>query len=106
MKFVKTFEEFSVNQVECDNCGWKWKLQEGGEDPYICHKCGNDNTPIIGEGKDDDMVYGIVDLLLKVDDIENRREMAIDAIADFDAEGVEYNKQEFLDKSGLSDKDI
>jgi len=55
----------------------------------------------LSEGKDDAMVYGIVDLLLKVKDIENRKQMAMDAIADFDAEGVEYNKKEFLNKVGL-----
>ncbi len=33
------------NKVICDVCGWKWDLKEGGDDPYICHKCGNDNQP-------------------------------------------------------------
>lgn len=55
----------------------------------------------LNEGKDDAMVYGIVDLLLKVKDIENRKQMAMDAIADFDAEGVEYDRNEFLDKAGI-----
>jgi hypothetical protein len=31
--------------VLCDNCGWSWKLSDGGDDKYICHKCGHDNTP-------------------------------------------------------------
>ncbi len=30
-------------KVICDNCGWSWKLSDGGNDPYICHKCGHDN---------------------------------------------------------------
>lgn len=47
MKKVKTFEEYSVNQVKCHDCGWKWRLEEGGNDPYVCHKCGCDNTPEI-----------------------------------------------------------
>lgn len=29
--------------VKCKNCGWEWKLSDGGKDPYICHKCGYDN---------------------------------------------------------------
>jgi ribosomal protein L37AE/L43A len=45
MKKVKTFEEYSANQVKCDECGWKWRLEEGGEDVYICHECGHDNSP-------------------------------------------------------------
>ena len=32
-------------EVICDNCGWKWNIEDGGEDLYICHKCGYDNTP-------------------------------------------------------------
>ena len=35
-----------VNDViECNNCDWSWNRVDGGEDLYICHKCGNDNTP-------------------------------------------------------------
>ena len=33
-----------MKKIICDNCGWSWKLSEGGNDPYTCHKCGNDNT--------------------------------------------------------------
>ena len=32
-------------EVICDNCGWEWKIADGGKDPYLCHKCGHDNTP-------------------------------------------------------------
>lgn len=38
-------EEISQGKVICDGCGWTWKLSEGGDDKYICHKCGHDNTP-------------------------------------------------------------
>ena len=34
------------NKVVCDNCGWSWRIEEGGNDLYICHKCGHDNTPV------------------------------------------------------------
>ena len=30
-------------KITCDNCGWSWKLSEGGDDPYTCHKCWNEN---------------------------------------------------------------
>lgn len=33
----------SLNRtVTCSNCGWSWKLSDGGKDPMICHKCGGD----------------------------------------------------------------
>jgi len=38
-------EEIKDGNVICDNCGWTWKLSQGGNDPYICHKCGYDNKP-------------------------------------------------------------
>ena len=30
-------------EIVC-NCGWEWDLKDGGNDPYICHKCGHDNS--------------------------------------------------------------
>jgi hypothetical protein len=41
MKYLKKFKIFE-SIVKC-KCGWKWKLSEGGNDPYTCHKCGNNN---------------------------------------------------------------
>lgn len=38
-------EEVKNGKVFCDNCGWSWDLSDGGKDKYMCHKCGNDNTP-------------------------------------------------------------
>jgi len=32
-------------EVICDNCGWHWSIKDGGDDLYVCHKCGYDNTP-------------------------------------------------------------
>jgi len=33
----------SLNRnVTCSNCGWSWKLSDGGMDPMTCHKCGGD----------------------------------------------------------------
>jgi hypothetical protein len=50
MKHVKPYEQFiteavSDGVVTCDECGWDWKLSDGGDDPYICHECWHDNTP-------------------------------------------------------------
>jgi hypothetical protein len=39
------FEKTVGDSIVCDNCGWKWKIKDGGDDLYICHKCGHDNTP-------------------------------------------------------------
>ena len=38
-------EQIQGDSIICDNCGWTWKIEDGGNDLYICHKCGHDNTP-------------------------------------------------------------
>lgn len=35
--------EIEEQVISCENCGWEWDLADGGNDPYICHKCGHDN---------------------------------------------------------------
>jgi hypothetical protein len=40
-----TFEQIQGDSIICDGCGWTWKIEDGGNDLYICHKCGHDNTP-------------------------------------------------------------
>lgn len=39
------FDEGTTKMVNCGNCEWEWKLSDGGDDPYICHKCGHNNEP-------------------------------------------------------------
>jgi hypothetical protein len=39
------FEAVVGDKIVCDNCGWDWKIKDGGDDLYMCHKCGHDNTP-------------------------------------------------------------
>jgi hypothetical protein len=40
----KIYETVTDGKVTCDECGWSWDLSEGGDDPYVCHKCGHDNS--------------------------------------------------------------
>ena len=37
-------ESVTNKEVICDKCEWSWDLSDGGNDPYICHKCGHDNS--------------------------------------------------------------
>jgi len=43
--FAPVKELVTANSIICDNCGWKWAIKDGGNDLFICHKCGHDNTP-------------------------------------------------------------
>ncbi len=39
------------DKIECDGCGWSWKIVDGGDDLFICHKCGHDNSPLNEDGQ-------------------------------------------------------
>ncbi len=39
-------ESILGDKIVCDNCGWSWKIVDGGDDLFICHKCGHDNSPL------------------------------------------------------------
>jgi hypothetical protein len=43
--FLDEFNYLFSHNIKCENCGWEWQLEDGGENPYICHKCGYDNSP-------------------------------------------------------------
>lgn len=49
-----------------------------------------------------EMIDGIVEMLNQVEDINNRKEMALDQLNNFKKEGIEVNTQEFLNRCGLS----
>jgi hypothetical protein len=42
-------EDIIDGEIECGKCGWKWDLADGGQEPYICHKCDYDNSDQIEE---------------------------------------------------------
>ena len=35
--------------IICKECGHSWSIEDGGDDLYICHKCGCDNNPDLEE---------------------------------------------------------
>ena len=57
-------EIVTATEVICDNCGWTWKIADGGKDLYICHNklpdgsiCGHDNNPMLNESKQVGTLY-------------------------------------------------
>lgn len=44
LKLTDLLLEAKDSTIKC-TCGWHWKKSDGGKDPYVCHKCGHDNTP-------------------------------------------------------------
>jgi len=50
IKLLDILNEDIINgEIECEKCGWKWKVVDGGQEPYICHKCDHDNSNQIEE---------------------------------------------------------
>ena len=46
IKLINLLKELvTATESICDNCPWRWKIADGGDDLYICHKCWHDNTP-------------------------------------------------------------
>lgn len=56
--------------------------------------------------KDEEMIEGIVELLIQVEDMENRAKMAIDVLEDFIEQGVEVDYDLFLERIGLGGPDL
>jgi len=36
--------DLTDDEIVCQKCGWHWKVKDGGDDLYVCHKCYNDNS--------------------------------------------------------------
>ena len=45
-QYFNVDEEVTYEKIKCDNCGWSWNIVDGGDDLFICHKCGHDNNPV------------------------------------------------------------
>jgi hypothetical protein len=44
VKVCKGLMEGDEETIECEDCGWEWNLEDGGKEPFLCHKCGHDNV--------------------------------------------------------------
>lgn len=114
-KVNKLNERVEGHKVICDNCGWSWNISDGGKDTYTCHKCGTDNTPvtenvnkmlnILKEKLDNNeyqMVDGIVDILIQVKDVNNRKEIADNMVQQFKDENIVFDYQKFYKAIGCN----
>jgi hypothetical protein len=99
---ISTYENMaSVDGVIiCDECGHSWDIEDGGDDVYICHKCGYENFGIdtgglapyvqqAGKKKDED------DLVSKPVNFSNILSKAKDlgfSAEDFTTNGLAYHE--------------
>jgi hypothetical protein len=71
VKVCKGLMEGDEETVECEKCGWKWDLEDGGKDPYICHKCGFDNSYKYNDDLDEAKQVGIIYHYTMLDRLKN-----------------------------------
>jgi len=75
------------------------KIVDGREVPNcVPIKASADYDEIL---EDKDMIDGVVELLLQIEDLENRYTIAKDVVRDFAIEGVAYDMDDFINRIGL-----
>jgi hypothetical protein len=35
-----------TGNITCKKCNWMWSIDDSGEDRFVCHKCGKDNSEL------------------------------------------------------------
>ena len=83
------------DKIKCDNCDWSWDIVSGGNDLFVCHKCGHDNEPI-EENKDP---FGINAYARELGQL-NEKVMDYKVYVDMDGVVADFD-QRFLDLSGM-----
>ena len=59
-------------RIQCGSCDWSWNRKDGGDDMYVCHKCGTDNSKIYAKGGAvDDDFSDIISAVQTVDVMED-----------------------------------
>jgi hypothetical protein len=100
---LTTLQEAIVgDKIECDNCDWSWNIIDGGNDLFICHKCGHDNTPLQEKKTKDPFginAYAMELGRLREEETEYKIYVDMDGVvADFD--------QRFRDLAGMGPKEF
>ncbi len=85
------------DKIECDNCDWSWDIVSGGNDLFVCHKCGYDNTPV-SEKKNKDP-FGINAYARELGRL-NEKVMDYRIYVDMDGVVADFD-QRFIDLSGM-----
>ena len=97
----KLHEKVTEDSIICDNCGWDWKIKDGGDDLYICHKCDYDNTPKLHEGRYDQEVLMQSRYIINIFKAELGRNFEGESEGNID--GIEYTLETRLILSDIEE---
>jgi len=97
-------EVVSKDKILCDNCGWSWNIKDGGDDLYICHDCGHDNTPRLNENASYSQNIDITDQIAKLTNHMISKGMNIEPLPSLEfIDGDSENAKDFLGKTAYYD---
>jgi 5'(3')-deoxyribonucleotidase len=97
----KLDESIVGQKIVCDNCGWSWNIDDGGDDMFTCHKCGSeDNMPIVEEKTKDP--FGLNAYAAELGRLRENEEYKI--YLDLDGVVADFDKR-FRDLSGMAPSD-
>ena len=93
-------------KIQCDNCSWNWNIKDGGDDLYVCHKCGYNNTPLLNEHAS---YTDSIDIIEKISELTNHmleKGMNIEPLPTMEfIDGDSENAKDFLGKTAYYDPD-
>jgi len=97
------------DKIKCDECGWSWNIVDGGNDLFMCHKCGHDNEPI-NETKD---YFGLnkfvkevaEEILISEEEVVSSPSMKYKIYSDMDGVLTDFNKSFEKYSKGMPPRD-
>jgi len=93
-------------KIQCDNCPWNWNIKDGGDDLYICHKCGHNNTPSLNENASYTNSINIKEKIAELTQHMIDKGMNIEPLPTLELiDGDSENASNFLGKTAYYDPD-
>jgi len=93
-------------KIQCDNCPWNWNIKDGGDDLYICHKCGHNNTPSLNENASYTNSINIKEKIAELTQHMLDKGMNIEPLPTLELiDGDSENASDFLGKTAYYDPD-
>ena len=101
-KGMSGYEEIDENvdsdMIQCSKCDWEWKKSEGGDKPYTCHKCGNDNSNLYEIAVQVGNIPGGLAKGLTLNDIAEKHGVSVDIMVAQFKKGISVEMEHTTDR--------
>jgi nicotinamide mononucleotide adenylyltransferase len=95
--YEKIGENVDSDMIQCSKCDWEWKKSEGGETPYTCHKCGNDNSNLYEIAVQIDKIPGGLANNKTTKDLANKYNVELSKIKEYLTKGIKVEMEHTSD---------